>query len=177
MQLLFTLIAILLIFSFVLKGALMPRKSWVALVALAALALWFAFPWLTSQPSSAVTGVFSDRKILADVSAAVVTEAILMILFCFLRAGERSAWTLWVPEILAIPSLCLLPVLTLYALPGVDFTLFRIGAAIASIIVTAGGILLVKALSRSESEPLEALFLVNIFILLLTVAAAGAFTF
>ena len=177
MQLLFTLIAILLIFSFVLKAALIPRKSWVALVAFAALALWFAFPWLTSLPRSTVTGVFSDSKILADVSAAVVTEAILMILFCFLRAGERAAWTLWIPEILAIPSLCLLSVLTLYALPGVDFTLFRIGVTITAIIVTAGGILLIKAISRRNSEPLEALFLVNLFILLLTVAAAGAFTF
>ena len=67
MQLLFTLIAILLIFSFVLKAALIPRKSWVALVAFAALALWFAFPWLTSLPRSTVTGVFSDSKILDEI--------------------------------------------------------------------------------------------------------------
>ena len=177
MQLLFILIAMLLIFSFILKSSLFPRFGAVIFGVLAAAFLWLAIPWLTEQPRSAITGFLSNRAALLDISGAIVLEAFLMIGFCLLRGKGKASWLRWIPEILALPSLCILAAFSLYALPGVSFEWFRAIASSAAFILISGGSVLIRRISEKEEERLEALFLINIFILLLTVAAAGAFTF
>ena len=65
----------------------------------------------------------------------------------------------------------------LFARPGIHFDRFAWIAALVTLAVAFGGSRLLARLVSEEATRLEGLFLINLFLLLLCVAATGAITF
>ncbi len=83
----------------------------------------------------------------------------------------------WYPGLLAFPAVCWTWSQLLFSRPGIDFTRFAWLAAIATFIAAWGGSELLHRFVPEEEARMEGLFLVNLFLLLLTIAATGAITF
>ena len=165
MTVLLTLVALLSLLSFLLKCSFFPR-GWTAVAALAlALAVRLAIPWLVRQPAGLVADWTSTPGRMLDGAVCIVLEAVLMMAFCFGRPSGR------------LRLLSLYPGLLLFARPGIHFDRFAWIAALVTLAVAFGGSRLLARLVPDEATRLEGLFLINLFLLLLCVAATGAITF
>ena len=177
MKTLLTLIAMLSLLSFLLKGSFHPRWG-VALAAFAlALVAGLSVPWLIRQSPAAFTAWTSSPRHLLDGAVCVVLEVLIMAAFCFSRVAGCWRILRFYPGLLAFPAVVWTWAQVLYARPGVNFSLLAWLAAAFTLAVAWGGPVLLRRLLPDESSRLEALFLINLFLLLLTVAATGAITF
>ena len=177
MNILLTLIALLALLSFLLKGSFYPR--WARGVAALVLAVFvrLAVPWLTRLSPASFAAWIAAPAHLLDGAVCIVMEILLMGAFCFGHASGRWRLLNFYPGLLAFPAVFWGWAQGLYALPGVHFTRFAWIAAGVTLAVAWGGAALLRRLLPEESSRLEALFLVQLFLLLLTVAATGAITF
>lgn len=177
MEILVTLIALLLMLSFLLKGSFLPRWGVVVVSLLLAVAVRLVIPWLAGQPAATVNGWISAPDRMLDGAVCVVLEVVLMMTFCFSRPAGRFRFLRWYPGLLAFPAVCWAWSQLLFARPGIDFTRFAWLTAFCTLVVTLGGSWAIRRFLPEEDVRLEGLFLVNLFLLLLTVAATGAITF
>lgn len=177
MDVLLTLVALLSLLSFLLKCSFFPR-GWTAVAALAlALAVRLAIPWLVRQPAGLVAGWTSTPGRMLDGAVCIVLEAVLMMAFCFGRPSGRLRILAFFPGLLAFPAACWGWAQLLFARPGIDFGRLAWMAALVTLAVAYGGSRLLRRFVPEEETRLESLFLVNLFLLLLCVAATGAITF
>ena len=177
MDVLLTLVALLSLLSFLLKCSFFPR-GWTAVAALAlALAVRLAIPWLVRQPAGLVADWTSTPGRMLDGAVCIVLEAVLMMAFCFGRPSGRLRLLSLYPGLLAFPASCWGWDQLLFARPGIHFDRFAWIAALVTLAVAFGGSWLLARLVPDEATRLEGLFLINLFLLLLCVAATGAITF
>ncbi len=177
MDVLLTLVALLSLLSFLLKCSFFPR-GWTAVAALAlALAVRLAIPWLVRQPAGLVADWTSTPGRMLDGAVCIVLEAVLMMAFCFGRPSGRLRLLSLYPGLLVFPAACWGWDQLLFARPGIHFDRFAWIAALVTLAVAFGGSRLLARLVPDEATRLEGLFLINLFLLLLCVAATGAITF
>ncbi|MCS2442048.1 hypothetical protein NXX09_16625 [Bacteroides uniformis] len=117
-------------------------------------------------------------------SVCVTLEAAVMITFCFDCFAEmrtrntafKQAVTLFLklyPGILIGGVICYVLALLLFTFPGIDFgSLSWIAAGVTFFAVCAGSLLLRHAIGDKPLR-LEVLFIVNIFIVILSIIATG----
>ena len=177
METLIAIIALLLVLSFLLKSSFLPRWGMVAACVLLASFLRVAIPYLAAQPADTVNGWISAPDRMLDGAVLIVLEIALMMAFCFSRPSGRFRFLRWYPGLLAFPAVCRAWSQILFTRPGIDFTRFAWLAALATFIAAWGGSELLRRFVPEEDARLEGLFLVNLFLLLLTIAATGAITF
>lgn len=202
MEILIALIALLLVLSFLLKGTFLPRWGRVAFSLLLAVAVRLVIPLLAGQPAATVNGWISSPDRMLDGAVCIVLEVVLMTAFCFAwsaryaapvsvslakkcsRDGHRPllrslgcSLLHWYPGLLSFPAVCWAWSQLLFSRPGIDFTRFAWVAALITLVIALGGPWLLRRLLPEEESRLEGLFLVNLFLLLLTIAATGAITF
>lgn len=177
MEILFPLIAVLVLLSFLFKGSFLPRWETAAVSLALAVFVWLAIPWLTRQTAGTIEQWTSDPSRVLDGAVCLVLEVAVMILFCFTAPTGRLRFLRFIPGLLAFPAIVWGWSLVLFSLPGLDFGRLAWVAALATLAVALGGTALIRRLVPDEPSRLEGLFLVNLFLLLLTIAATGAITF
>lgn len=177
MEVLFPMIAVLALLSFLFKSSFLPRwESFLVAVALAVF-VWLAIPWLTRQTAGTIEQWTSDPSRILDGAVCVVLEVALMLLFCFTAPARRLRFLRFIPGLLAFPAVVWGWSQLLFSRPGLDFGRLAWMAALATLAVACGGSALFRRLVPETEARLEGLFLINLFLLLLTVAATGAITF
>lgn len=177
MEVLTALLTLLLSLSFLLKGTFLPRWGRGVACILLAVFVRLVIPWLASQPAATVNGWMTAPDKILDGAVCLVLEAVLMMAFCFARPAGRFRVLRWYPGLLAFPAVCRAWSLVLFSRPGIDFTRFAWTASLATLAVALGASWLLRRLLPEEEVRLEGMFLINLFILLATVAATGAITF
>ncbi|MBR6212364.1 MAG: hypothetical protein IKQ64_04905 [Bacteroidales bacterium] len=177
MEILLILIAVLALLSFILKCSFFPR--WGAIAASLALAAsaWAAIPWLTRQEASAFSSWVTDPDHMLDAAVCIVLEAVIMTAFCFSRPSGRFRTLRFYPGLLVFPAAVWILSRVLFSSPGMNFNRFAWVAALAVLFIALGGSRLMAKLVPEEDIRLEGLFLINLFLLLSSVAATGAITF
>lgn len=177
MTFLLALIALLSLLSFLLKNSFYPHgRAGVAALGLA-LAVWFAIPWLTRLPAATVASWTTSPDHLLDGAVCIVLEVALMAAFCFSRPVGRLRLLAFYPGLLAFPAICWAWLQLLMSRPGIHFGRFAWIAALVTLLVAFGGSRLLRRFVPEEETRLEGLFLINLFLLLLSIAATGAITF
>lgn len=177
MEILTSFIALLLVLSFLLKVSFLPRWGMAAACLLMAVAVHFVILAMASLPVSTVNGWITVPDIMLDGAVLLVLEAVWMTAFCFARPGGQLRFLLWNPGLLAIPAVGWAWNQLLYSRPGIDFTRFAWIAALITLTAAFGGVWMLRRFLPEEDIRLEGLFLVNLFLLLLAIAATGAITF
>ncbi len=177
MEILFPLIAVLALLSFLFKGSFFPRWEAAAVSLILAVVVWLAIPWLTRQTAGTIEQWTSDPSRVLDGAVCLVLEVAVMILFCFTAPTGRLRFLRFIPGLLAFPAVIWGWSLVLFFLPGLDFGRLAWVAALVTLAVALGGTALIRRLVPDEPSRLEGLFLINLFLLLLTIAATGAITF
>ena len=177
MEILFPLIAVLVLLSFLFKGSFLPRWEAVAVSLALAVFVWLAIPWLTRQTAGTIEQWTSDPSRVLDGAVCLVLEVAVMILFCFTAPTGRLRFLRFIPGLLAFPAVVWGWSQVLFSRPGLDFGRLAWVAALATLAVALGGTALIRRLVPDEPSRLEGLFLINLFLLLLTIAATGAITF
>ncbi len=177
MEILFPLIAVLVLLSFLFKGSFLPRWETAAVSLALAVFVWLAIPWLTRQTAGTIEPWTSDPSRVLDGAVCLVLEVAVMILFCFTAPTGRLRFLRFIPGLLAFPAVVWGWSLVLFSRPGLDFGRLAWVAALVTLAVALGGTALIRRLVPDEPSRLEGLFLVNLFLLLLTIAATGAITF
>ena len=177
MDLLLALIALLTLLSFLLKSSFLPRPGALLTALGLALAVGLAIPWLTRQSAATVVSWTSAPDRMLDAAVCLVLEIALMVAFCFSRAAGKFRWLRYYPGLLVFPACCWAWAQLLFSRPGLDFGRLAWIAALVTGIVAFAGIGLLRKFIPEEETRLEGLFLINLFLLLLTVAATGAITF
>lgn len=177
MESLITLIALLLALSFLLKASFLPRWGIAGVSLLLAICVRVVIPLLAAQPAARVNGWITAPDRMLDGAVCIVLEVVVMATFCFSRPAGRFRFLRWYPGLLVFPAVCWAWSQLLFSHPGIDFQRFAALAALATLAVTLLGSWAMRRLLPEEEIRLEGLFLVNLFLLLLTVAATGAITF
>ncbi len=177
MEILFPLIAVLALLSFLFKGSFFPRWEAAAVSLILAVVVWLAIPWLTRQTAGTVEQWTTDPSRILDGAVCLVLEVAVMILFCFTAPAGRLRFLRLIPGVLAFPAVVWGWSQVLFSRPGLDFGRLAWVAALATLAVAIGGTALIRRLVPDEPSRLEGLFLINLFLLLLTIAATGAITF
>ena len=176
MELLVLLIVLLLLLGQWLKCSFLSRRESAASALATACFVRMGIPWLTTRSAAGISAWLTGAAGMGDWTLLVVGEAALAAVFCFSRPSQRLKPLRLYPVLLAAPALCLLWAQWLFSRPGINFTRFARWAALLSALWVYGGSRLVRRLLPEESARLEALFLTAFFLVLLTVAAAGALT-
>lgn len=177
MTFLLALIVLLSLLSFLLKNSFYPH-SWAGVAAFClALAVWLAIPWLTRLPAATVASWTTSPDRMLDGAVCIVLEVALMAAFCFSRPAGRLRLLTFYPGLLAFPAICWAWLQLLISRPGIHFGRFAWIAALVTMLVAFGGSRLIRRLVPEEQARLEGLFLINLFLLLLSIAATGAITF
>ena len=177
MEYLLGLTALLLILSFLLKCSFLPRL-WVAVFSvLMGTAVLLAIPWITRQSQAGFEAWVSSPNLMLDAAVCIVLEVVLMTVFCFSRPSGRLRRLAFYPGLPAIPAACAVWGRVLFSYPGLNFTRFAWIAALATVAIAYAACRLIRRLVPEEDLRLESLFIVNMFLLLMTVAATGAITF
>ena len=89
MEILFPLIAVLVLLSFLFKGSFLPRWEAAAVSLALAVFVWLAIPWLTRQTAGTIEQWTSDPSRVLDGAVCLVLEVAVMILFCFTAPAGR----------------------------------------------------------------------------------------
>lgn len=184
MEYIIYLLALFITGGFLLKASFYPLWGKVAVAVVGALFMGLITPWITELPPTWTTRFFTLRPSLLNLSVCITLESAIMIGFCFSRvATSHREETLFAhvgrvllfcyPGVLMGGVGCFLLSKMLYAVPGINFqTLPWIAAGIALLVIGSGSEG-VKRLFPEQSLRLELLFLVNLFILILTIILTG----
>ena len=178
------LLALFIALNFLLKVGFYPRWGMWTVAAGCAFFAWLVTPWMTEQSKTVVAAFFASRPQMLNSSVCVTLEAAIMITFCFDCFAEmrtrntafKQAVTLFLklyPGILIGGVICYVLALLLFTFPGIDFgSLSWIAAGVTFFAVCAGSLLLRHAIGDKPLR-LEVLFIVNIFIVILSIIATG----
>lgn len=182
MEYVFFALAVLITLSLFLKVSFFPKWG-IGAVALG-FAVWIGVltPWLTDLSKPQLMSMLERRDYLQNLSLALIIEAVLMIAYCMscFASENLSRGRIWGLKLLrSYPGLMFGVVqgyvvgISLFMWPGLDFTILRIGAAGASLLLVSLGAWGLKWLLPEKSLRWELLFILNIFIILLSVVAGG----
>ncbi|WP_455601086.1 hypothetical protein [Bacteroides rodentium] len=178
------LLALFIALNFLLKVGFYPRWGMWTVAAGCAFFAWLVTPWMTEQSKTVMASFFASRPQMLNLSVCVTLEAAVMITFCFDCFAEmrtrntafKQAITLFLklyPGILIGGVICYVLALLLFTFPGIDFgNLSWIAAGVTFLTVCAGSLLLRHAIGDKPLR-LEVLFIVNIFIVILSIIATG----
>lgn len=176
MEILFALITLSLLLGFFLKISFYTRRG-VAAVALAAGCLVrLALPWLMTLSGSEVESWLAGAAGMGEWSVVVVVGALLSAAFCFTHPSGRFRPLFYYPGLSALLAICLAWAQLPFGRPGIDFARFTYLATAVTPLLIYGGGRLMRRLLPGEDERLEGLFITDILLILLTVAATGALT-
>lgn len=170
--------------SFLLKVSFYPLWGKVAVAVAGALFMGLVTPWITELPPTWMTRFITYRPQLLDLSVCITLEAAIMIGFCFSRVAAsfrteslfaRSGRFLLLcyPGLLVGGSGCFLLSKILYSVPGINFQTLPWMASGAALLVVGCGAEGGKRLMPGQSLRLELLFVVNLFVLILTIILTG----
>lgn len=177
-----SILTCLIFFSTCLKLGFLPQKYILGIGGAYAIFTWLVTPWVTELPGSWLTEFLAVRDNALNLSVCVTLEATILIAFCFESAGEgkQSLFRRIADKVLAYyPGLLLAGVIPyalqqlLLHLPGVDFTWMQWGASLAVLVLIGAGTWLLKVLAGKPSQRLELLFILNLFIVILSVIITG----
>lgn len=184
MEYIFYILSALVSISFLLKvGFYQGYWKWVICI-IAAISAWYITPWITEQPHSMMTEFLSSRPILLNISVCIMIESAIMIAYCFdCFAAYRNRTSIFnrivtiflhcYPGLLVGGVICLAISNIIYSVPGINFDLLSWIVALATFIITATGIWLLRLLSEEKAIRLELLFIVNLFIIILNIIIIG----
>lgn len=178
------LLAVFVTASFLLKVGFYSRWGILAAATGCALFAWLVTPWMTEQSKTVMSAFFTSRAQMLNLSVCVTLEAVLMIAFCFdcfteIRTRNtvfKQAVTFFLklyPGILVGGVICYALALLLFSYPGIDFGSLSWIAALAAFLTVCLGSPLLHLLLGDKSLRLEVLFIVNIFIVILSIIATG----
>ena len=165
------ILAIFITLSFLLKVGFYPRwGTWLTALCCALFVLLIT-PWVTEQSKTAIATFFTSREKMLDVSVCITLEAAILITFCFdCFSGMRTRDTAFkrsvtfllhlYPGLLIGGVLCYVLAELLFSFPG---TFLLIGI----------GVRLLQILLGNKALRLEILFIVNLFIVVLSIIATG----
>ena len=168
------ILAIFITLSFLLKVGFYPRWGTWLTALYCALFVLLITPWVTEQSKTAIAAFFASREKMQDVSVCITLEAAILITFCFdcfsgMRtrdtAFKRSATFLLhlYPGLLIGGVLCYVLAELLFSFPGIDFNMLSWTVATTTFLLIGVGARL----------RLEILFIVNLFIVVLSIIATG----
>ena len=177
MEILLVMAAVLSLLGFILKSSFYPRWGAFAASLILAAFIMAAVPWLTRQSSSSFSTWSLNPDLILNGAVCIVVEVIIMTAFCYGRTAGRLRLLYYYPGLLAFPAAAWLLSQLLFSRPGIDFKRFAWIAAVSVMILSLGGGRLAKRFIPEEDVRLESLFLIEMFLLLLAIAAAGAITF
>ena len=173
------LLALFIALNFLLKVGFYPRWGMWTVAAGCAFFAWLVTPWMTEQSKTVVASFFASRPQMLNLSVCVTLEAAVMITFAKMRTRNtafKQAVTLFLklyPGILIGGVICYVLALLLFTFPGIDFgSLSWIAAGVTFLAVCAGSLLPRHAIGDKPLR-LEVLFIVNIFIVILSIIATG----
>ena len=162
-----TLVCLLFISS-CLKLGFLPMKYWFVVGITYAVWAWIVTPWVAAQPGSWLTDFLADRQNALNLSVCITLE------------GKQSTFRRIVDKILAVyPGLLLTGVIPytiqrlMVLLPGFDFTLMQWVAALGMLVVIPLGTWLLKILGGKQPQRLEMIFILNLFIVILSIILTG----
>lgn len=174
---------ILVCFNYVLKQTYRKIYSVVFSSAVCALFVGLMWPYAIEQSKSQISDWLADSTLMLDIAVVLTLEVAIQMAFCILSAhiqtsGKVKTITIWVyrilrwfPGVLIFPVLFSLLVSTIFALPGVSFSLVAwVLAAIVFVVIPLGSWVLRWLLPEKEIR-LELLFLANALIAILGVIA------
>lgn len=178
------LLAIFIAISFLLKTGFYPRWGILAVAICCALFTGLITPWMTEQSKTEMALFFASRSKMLNLSVCVTLEAAVMIAFCFdCFAAARGRNTVFkqavtfllklYPGVLIGGVICYALALLLFSFPGIDFGSLSWIAAIATFLLVYGGSRLLHTIIGDEPVRLEVLFIVNIFIVILSIITTG----
>ena len=175
MEMLLAILAGMILMSSLVKAGLLPMK--VRLVVAVCYAAFMG--WVTSHMTELSHEVFvqlaTNRSIMLDLAVCVILEAVMMMTYCFC-SPKQKVWRVlleYEPVLLAIPALCYFQAQLLYGLPGVDYGWVAWMSAGLVLFLMLGGPLLLRWLLRERHLLLELLFIINLLIVVLSVAITG----
>lgn len=175
-------LACLIFISTCLKTGFLPMKYWFVIGAGYAIWTWIITPWVAGQPGSWLTNFLADRQNALNLSVCITLEATLLVAFCFESAGEGKQGSfrrIAGKALAAYPGFLLAGVIPyaiqrlMVLLPGFDFTLMQWTAALATLVMIPLGTWLLKFLGGKQPQRLEMIFILNLFIVILTVILTG----
>lgn len=174
---------ILVCFNYVLKQTNRKLYSVVFSAAVCALFVGLMWPYAIEQSKSQISDWFADSTLMLDIAVILTLEVAIQMSFCILSAhmqtsGKVKQITIWVyrilrwfPGVLIFPVLFSLLVSTIFALPGVSFSLVAwVLAAIVFFVIPLGSWIIRWLLPEKEIR-LELFFLANALIAILGVIA------
>ena len=178
------ILAIFITLSFLLKVGLYPRwGTWLTALCCALFVLLIT-PWVTEQSKTAIAAFFASREKMLDVSVCITLEAAILITFCFdCFSGMRTRDTAFkrsvtfllhlYPGLLIGGVLCYVLAELLFSFPGIDFNMLSWTVATTTFLLIGIGARLLQILLGDKALRLEILFIVNIFIVVLSIIATG----
>ena len=170
--------------SFLLKIGFYPRWGTWLTAGCCAIFVWLITPWATEQSKTEMMAFFASRHQMLDMSVCITLEAAAMITFCFdYFAGMRTRNTMFkqtvtcllrlYPGLLIGGVLCYVLTQVWFSFPGTDFKTLSWIVAIATFLFVGLGAGLLRIITSSEALRLELLFIVNLFIIVLSIVATG----
>ncbi|MCR4663907.1 MAG: hypothetical protein K5660_00900 [Paludibacteraceae bacterium] len=183
MEIIVLVIIILVCFNFILKQTYYKKYSVVFSAAACALFVGLTWPYAILQSKSQISDWLADSELMLDIAVILTLEVAIQMAFCLLSVHIQSTdklkpVTLWIYRILRwFPGLLIFPVLfsllvtTIFALPGVSFSLVAwVLAAIIFVAIPLGRWFVLRLLPENEIR-LELLFLSNALIAILGIIA------
>ena len=182
MEYVFYALAVLIILSLLLK--LSFTSKWEIIGMAVAFAVWIGMltPWLTEQSKPEMMAMLEQRANLMNLSLGLIVEALLMMAYCLscFPSKNASRGMQWGRQFLHFyPGLMFGVVqayvvgMLLFAWTGIDFTTLQIGAAAVSFVLVSLGAWGIRILLPEKALRWELLFILNVFIIVLSVVAGG----
>ena len=149
------ILAIFITLSFLLKVGFYPRwGTWLTALCCALFVLLIT-PWVTEQSKTAIAAFFASREKMLDVSICIT---FLLHLY---------------PGLLIGGVLCYILAELLFSFPGIDFNMLSWTVATTTFLLIGVGARLLQILLGDKALRLEILFIVNLFIVVLSIIATG----
>lgn len=184
MEYIIHILAVFIALGFLLKVGFYHRWGVIATAIGCALFVWWITPWITELSQPDMAAFFASRSQMLDLSVGITLEAAFMITFCFNCFAETRNRNTWLkqlvtkllriyPGIIIGGVLCYVLALLLFSFPGMDFDNLRWIMSVATLLFVCGGSWLLKYSIGNEPLRLEVLFIVNLFIVLLSIIVTG----
>lgn len=182
MEYVFYALAVLITLSLLLK--LSFTSKWEIIGVALAFAVWIdmLIPWLTEQSKPEMMAMLEQRANLMNLSLALLVEAMLMMsysLSCFPSKNASRGIRWWKKLLHGYPGVMFGVVqayvvsMLLFAWTGIDFTTLQIGATAVSFVLVSLGAWGIRILLSEKALRWELLFILNVFIIVLSVVAGG----
>ena len=182
MEYVFFALAVLITLSLLLKVSIFPKTGVVAVAVVFAVWIGMLTPWLTELSKPQLMSMLEQRDYLQNLSLLLIVEAVLMMTYCLhcFPSASLSPARLWWQRLLNVyPGLMFGVVqgyvvgMLLFAWPGINFTTLQAGAAVSTLLLVPVGAWALRFLLPEKALRWELLFILNVFIILLSVVAGG----